>query len=222
MPKKSPKSIIQFFSNSTGKFYQLIPTKTLPALRINAVPMHKFAKLDPLEDVKRKISVLRPHGRILDTCMGLGYTAIYSAKLNEVKQVTTIEKDQEVIKICKFNHASSNLFVNSKIKIIEGDVSEIVSGFHDNFFDCIIHDPPTYVVAPELYSKNFYLELFRVLKFGGRLWHYAAMPGKSSGKSSSLPNKIISGLESVGFVGIEHDLYSDGIICSKPSGIKNF
>jgi hypothetical protein len=184
--------------------------------------MHKFAKLDPLEDAKRKINVLKPHGRVLDTCMGLGYTAIYSAKLREVRQVTTIEKDPEVIKICRLNQASSNLFSDSKIKIIEGDASEIIAGFEKDFFDCIIHDPPTYVVAPELYSKNFYSELFRVLKFGGRLWHYAAMPGKASGKSSSLPNKIISGLESVGFVGIEHDLYSDGIICSKPAINKNF
>ena len=216
MAKKPSKGTIQFFSESTGKFYQLLPTKTVPALRINAVPMHRFAKVDPLEDVKRKIEAAKPYGKVLDTCMGLGYTAIHSAKRNEVKEVTTIEKDPEVLKLCRLNQASSGLFTNSKIKIIEGDASEKVSEFKGNCFDCIIHDPPTYVVAQELYTRNFYSQLFRILKDGGWLWHYAALPGKAGGKESGLPKRIISGLEDVGFTEIRHDEYSTGVICLKP------
>ena len=53
MKKKAEKT--QFFSEGTGKFYQLLPTRTVPALRINAVPMHRFAKIDPKEHTARII-----------------------------------------------------------------------------------------------------------------------------------------------------------------------
>lgn len=209
------KQKIQFFSDKTGKFYQLLPTTTIPALRINAVPMHRFAKVDPLEDAKRKINAAKPRGKVLDICTGLGYTAIQASKRSEVMEVITIEQDSEVLALCKINEASSELFKNPKIKIIEADACEKIREFADASFDCIVHDPPTFVVSPGLYTKNFYMELLRVLKRGGRLWHYAANPGKAGGKSGSLAGRIMKNLKLAGFGDIDHDEHSTGIICRK-------
>ncbi|MEM4605911.1 MAG: spermine synthase, partial [Candidatus Pacearchaeota archaeon] len=115
---------IQFFSEKTKKFYQLLPTRTIPTLRISGVPMHRFSKIDPLEDTLRKISAVKPFGIVLDSCCGLGYTAIYSAKKNEVKIVYTFEIDDNVLEIAKLNDSSKELFENKKIILKEGDISE--------------------------------------------------------------------------------------------------
>jgi len=205
---------IQFFSPETNKFYQLVPTATIPVLRISGVPMQRFTKIDPLEDTLSKIKALKPKGIVLDTCTGLGYTAIYSAKKSNVKKVITIEKDKNVIEIAKLNPASSELFENPKIELIIGDSFEIIKKFHDESFDCILHDPPTFVMAPELYSLPFYKEMYRVLKKRSMLWHYCPEPGKLK-KKTKLKTRINSNLKKVSFVVIGYDKYSSGILAKK-------
>lgn len=208
---------IQFFSEKTGKFYQLVPTKTIPALRINAVPMHRFVHVDPLEDAKLKIEAAKPFGKVLDICTGLGYTAIEAARQKDVKSVTTIEKDFEVLNMADMNHASEELFKNKKIKIVQGDATEIIKDFERENFDTIIHDPPTFVMAPELYHIDFYKELYRVLKKGKTIWHYAPEPGKagSKGKNVRFVEGIIKRLDEAGFRELKHDKKSCGIIGKK-------
>ncbi len=208
---------IQFFSKKTGNFYQLYPTKTIPVLRINGVPMHRYIKIDPLTDTKTKIGASKPYGKVLDICTGLGYTAVYSAKLENVKEVITLEKDPEVLKIAKMNEASKDLFKNSKIKIVNKDVVEKIKKFDSHSFDCIIHDPPTFVMSPDLYTLNFYKELFRVLKKDGRLWHYAPEPGKakSEKKGEDFVERIILRLRQVGFRRIKRDKDSCGVVAYK-------
>lgn len=206
---------IQFFSEKTRRFYQLVPTITVPALRINAVPMHRFVNADPLGDAKRKVAAASPRGKVLDICTGLGYCAIEAAKSKAVESVATIENDAEVIALCRANEASSRLFTDTKITLIEGDAAEKIRGFADEGFDCVFHDPPTFVAAPGLYGKLFYSEIMRVLKKGGTLWHYAADPGKRSGRSGALAGKIMKGLQEAGFAGMRQDEPSAGIICTK-------
>ena len=208
---------IQFFSDITRKFYQLWPTKTVPALRINAVPMHRFAKVDPAEHTRRIIEAAKPSGKVLDICTGLGYSAIAAAKIRNVREVSTIEKDSEVLHIAKLNEASAELFKNPKIKIIEGDATQKIGEFAGGSFDSVIHDPPTFVVAPELYTAAFCQELQRVLKSGGRLWFYAAEPGKAGagGNASGLSERIIRNLQLAGFKDTRHDGASTGIIARK-------
>ena len=163
---------VQFFSSETNRFYQLFPTKTAPTLKISGVPMHRHTHVDPLTDTTLKIKALRPHGLVLDTCTGLGYTAIYSAKEPKVEKVITVEKDENVLKIAGMNEFSKDLFGNPKIEIIQGDVFEKIKEFPARYFDCILHDPPTFIMATELYSLGFYRELYRVLKPKSRIWHY--------------------------------------------------
>jgi hypothetical protein len=51
----------------------------------------------------------------------------------------------------------------------------------DGAFSRIIHDPPTFSLAGELYSGAFYRELFRVLAKDGRLFHYLGDPNSRTG-----------------------------------------
>lgn len=211
------KDKVNYFSAKTGKFYQLVPTRTVPVLKINAVPMHRFAKIDPLTDAKLKISALKPQGHLLEICTGLGYTAIQSAELKEVESVTTIEADSEVLDMARMNPDSRELFENTKIEIIEGLGEEVVKEMKSDSFDCILHDPPTFVVSPELYSRNFYRELYRVLKKDCILWHYCPEPGKAGPgkKNEKFISNTIKRLEEVGFVDVKHDKESCGILAKK-------
>ena len=215
MPEKTPeeKGKIQFFSDKTGNFYQLLPTETIPVLRINGVPMQRFVNTDPLADTKSKVAALNPSGKVLEICTGLGYTAIEMAKRKNVKQVTTIEKDEEVLKMCKLNDASKELFESPKTEIINEDASQIMDNFKDESFDCILADPPTFKIAPELYQIVFYKELFRVLRRRGKMWHYAPNPGKESGKKFS--ESIIKKLQRAGFKEVVYHEASSGIMCLK-------
>ncbi|MBS3073589.1 methyltransferase [Candidatus Pacearchaeota archaeon] len=213
--KEQKKNMIQFFSEETGLLYQLYPTGTIPTLKISGVPMHRHVKITPDIDTGLKIDSARPFGNVLDTCTGLGYTAIYSAKLEKVKKVTTIEKDENVIKIARMNEASKELFNNSKIQIINTDLNEKIKEFKVETFDTIIHDPPTFSMAVELYQLAFYKELLRVLKKGGRLWHYAPNPGKLKDKKP-LHAKIERRLKEAGFKNVLYDEKSNGVIAIKP------
>ncbi len=206
---------IQFFSKKTNNFYQLFPTKTIPTLRINGVPMHRYIKIDPQTDTESKINALNPIGKVLDTCTGLGYTAIYSARSPKVTSVITFEKDSEVLKITKMNESSEELFTNEKIKTINKDVSLAIKDLEDSSFDCIMHDPPTFTISPDLYQLKFYKELYRVLKPQGNLWHYTPKPGKTKGKSDNFISNIIKKLKEAGFRSIIQDKNSSGIIAKK-------
>ena len=175
---------IKFFDEKTKKFYKLVPTSTWPTLEISGIHMHRIKEVDPKTDSELKIKALgKIYGEILDVCTGLGYTAIIAARRKRVKKVITIEIDENVIKIARQNEFSKELFENPKIELIIGDAFEVIRKFEDESFDFIIHDPPRFSLAPELYSQEFYIQLFRVLKRKGRMFHYTGEPGKLSGKN---------------------------------------
>ena len=44
--------------------------------------------------------------------------------------------------------------------------------------DAVLHDPPRFGIAGELYSQSFYDQLARVLRPRGRLFHYTGTPNK--------------------------------------------
>ncbi len=206
-----------YFSPKTGKFYQLLPTRTIPVLKINSVPMQRYATLDPLTDTKLKILAAQPKGRVLDICTGLGYTAIEAARRKEVAEVITLEQDEEVLEIARINPASRELFKNKKINIKVGNAAETIRDFPQESFDIIIHDPPTFTMAPELYHSGLYRQLFRVLKQGGTLWHYAPRPGKAKtpAKADKFVANIIRRLKETGFVQVFYEEKSCGILAKK-------
>ncbi len=184
-----------FFSDNTG--YKLIPTKTWTTLTINSTPMHRYTFVDPKADTESKINLLKPViGNVLDTCMGLGYTAILASKTAD--KVVTFEKDKNVIEIARLNPFSKELFLAKNITIRDEDVFYAIKKFRNKNFDRIIHDPPTLRYAGELYSDEFYKQIFRVLKDNGIAYLYVPRPGISKNKAN-LKNTIMKRLKHIGF-----------------------
>lgn len=199
---------VSFFSDETNLYYKLQPTGSWPTLKLSSVPMHRHIKISPKKDTETKIKEVWPvRGIVLDTCCGLGYTAIMASK--NAEKVYTFERDANVQRIASFNPYSQDLFNNKKIEIQLKDVYEGISSFPDNYFDRIIHDPPTFKISPELYTKEFHKELFRVLKKGGMLYHYAPWPKKTKGKI--FYKRIQAQLIEAGFKNVEYHEVSCGI-----------
>ncbi|GAC1647010.1 MAG: methyltransferase domain-containing protein [Ktedonobacteraceae bacterium] len=172
---------IQVFSEATNRMCSLLPTNRTPSMLIAGFTMHRIVDIDPMQDTLKKIATLKPiTGRILDTATGLGYTAIEAAKTAE--QVFTVELDPGAQEIARLNPWSRGLFNNPKIQQILGDAYEVVPTFENDSFSAILHDPPVFSLAGELYSGTFYRELYRILKRGGKLFHYIGnLESKASG-----------------------------------------
>jgi hypothetical protein len=162
---------VETFSQATNRFYVLMPTETAPTVLNSGIPMHRIKDIDPLADTRRKIRTIAPVvGAVLDTATGLGYTAIAAAKT--ATAVTTVELDPAMLDVARLNPWSRELFECPNIEQRIGDSSEQIVRFADGSFSRIIHDPPMFSLAGELYSGAFYRQLFRVLKEKGRLFHY--------------------------------------------------
>ncbi|MCS7125356.1 MAG: RsmD family RNA methyltransferase [Aigarchaeota archaeon] len=164
-------------------FYKLVLVKWghPPTLEIDGIHMHRVKDFTPDVDTKMKLSLIRDLKccKVLDTCTGLGYTAIESIKRGAC-QVITFEIDENVLKIAHLNPWSRWL-EDSRIKIFHGDVSKSVEEYRE-YFDIVIHDPPRISLAGELYGLQFYQKLAKTLKTGGRIVHYVGQPGILSGK----------------------------------------
>lgn len=187
---------IQVFSEYTNRVCSLMPTRGAPSMLIAGFVMHRIKDIDPMQDTRRKIAAISPIvGRVLDTATGLGYTAIEASKTAD--EVITIELDPGVQEIARLNPWSRALFQNPKIHQLMGDAYEIVQTFEDESFSRIIHDPPTFSLAGELYSGAFYQQLFRVLKRGGRLFHYIGDP--KSKASGGITKGALRRLQEAGF-----------------------
>ena len=194
-------------------FYKLVPTIP-PTIEINGIRMHRTKEVNPLQDTRNKVNAVKPREgeTVLDTCMGLGYTAIEASKRGAY--VITIERDKNVIELAKINPWSRELFTGGKIQVIHGDAFEVVRKFRNESFDVIIHDPPRFSLAGQLYSEEFYRELFRVLKPGGRLFHYVGNPGKRY-RRKDLQRGVMERLRRAGFVGVKRVEEALGVVARK-------
>jgi len=186
---------IAFFRGSF--YYKLYPVAMdkAPTVEVSGIKMHRVVDIDPWRDAYSKVSVLNIHGgdEVLDICTGLGYTAINAYRRGG--NVLTIEVDKNILEIASYNPWSSEL---KDIKIILGDAAEVIKTLPDNYYDVIIHDPPRLSRAGELYSREFYSELYRVLRRGGRLFHYTGKVGYKR-RRLNISGGVASRLTKVGF-----------------------
>ncbi len=160
-----------------------------PTLEIDGIHMHRIKDVTPWIDSLMKVKVAKvSRGHVvLDTCMGLGYTAIHSL-LRGARKVYTIEVDENVIEITMHNPWSRRLG-DERVEVIKADATKAIHYFRDEMFDRIIHDPPRFSSRTgDLYSLEFYRELYRVLKPHGILFHYTGEPGVHGGP------KIVKGV----------------------------
>lgn len=182
--EENAPSKIQFFSEEMNCLYSLMPTEGAPTMLISGIPMHRVKGIDPYRDTLQKIKTIAPvTGTVLDTATGLGYTAIEAAKTAE--HVITVEIEPSALKVARLNPWSQPLFGNPKITQLVGDVFDEIEGFEDEIFTRIVHDPPAFSLAGDLYSGAFYRQLFRVLRRGARLFHYIGNLESKSGRTVS-------------------------------------
>jgi predicted methyltransferase len=188
-----------------------------PTIVINGIHMHKIINKSPYRDALNKVKLLGNirNRNILDICTGLGYTAI-AALMRGAKKILTIELNSSILRIAEFNPWS--YFLESRnITILNNDATKILPLINDNTFDKIIHDPPRFNIAGELYSLDFYKELFRILRPGGTLFHYTGTPMRKRGRGSGpIIRGIKERLQRAGFVVKYYDPIAEGFVAIKP------
>jgi len=170
--EKNSLYFIYIFENQTA--YKLYEPRMdyHPTLWINGSVMHTISVSNPIEDVKNKVKVLGEiNGEVLDTCFGLGYTAI-ELKNAGADKVYTYEISKAVLEIAKVNPWSKDAFSSSKILIHNSDIIPAIRQFPEERFSFILHDPPNIKINGDLYPLAFYKELYRVLERNGTLYHF--------------------------------------------------
>jgi predicted methyltransferase len=88
---------------------------------------------------------------------------------------------------------------------------EQIASMPSESVDAVLHDPPRFGIAGELYSQVFCHSLARVVKRKGRLFHYTGTPNKlTSGRD--VPNEVAKRLQRAGFA---TKLEGDGVLAVK-------
>lgn len=200
-------------------YYKLRLYNGVPVLEIDGVRMQLVkdfrTPLDYAKEVVRGLKIpSRGRHTVLDTCMGLGYTAIEASKKAGVDMVVTCECSEAVAALAKWNPLSEPIWdPEGKIIPLMGDVSKLVKDFESSMFSFVIHDPPRFSHAPVLYSSEFYRELYRVCKKGGRIYHYVGSVGKARGRD--IGKEVSRRLSEAGFKRIRHVKRLQGLFASK-------
>jgi predicted methyltransferase len=145
---------------------------------------------------------------VLDTCGGLGYFAAWALQ-GRAAQVVSFEKNPDVIWLRGLNPWSP--VVGAALTLTQADIALAVATLPANTVDAVLHDPPRFGIAGELYSQTFYEQLGRVLRRHGRLFHYTGTPNKvSSGRDVAA--EVTKRLRSAGFC-VEKN--GDGLLAMK-------
>ena len=185
----------------TGSYYKLVPTTGAPTLEINGIKMHRSKEIDPLLDAKLKTRlVVSAKDQVLDTCGGLGYSAMFAAKAGAEKVIST-EKSREVIALRNLNPWLEKMN-SQKIVFLHTDIVKEIDTFGNNLFNSVIHDPPRFTSASgDLYGKKFYDALFRVMAPRSKLFHYTGSPKKIRERDRFIKNTM-KRLEQSGFTSV--------------------
>lgn len=194
-------------------YYKLMATDSAPTLEISGVKMHRTQGCCPYAQAEAIVrTVVGPGDRVLDTCGGLGYTAIWAARLG-AERVVSVEHDMDVLEVARLNPWSEEYFFDSRIDVLAEDVTEFLTGEPAGSFDAAVHDPPHISRAGELYGKQFYFEISRVLRATGKLYHYVGEPYSRRGQKD-----IHRGVaERLSAAGLEPTYVKElaGFVCSK-------
>jgi len=200
----------------TTSLVKLVPTQWgAPTFEIDGIKMLPTLLVSPWDDAERKVGLIAPRGkRILDTCGGLGYFAAWCLH-GEAAQVQSYEINPDVLWLRRLNPWSPDYGWSATdvdaLALDTADVAERISSLPSASFDAILHDPPRFGIAGELYSQVFYDQLARVLKRRGRLFHYTGSPNRrSSGRD--LAAEVAGRLRRAGF---SAELEGDGVLAVK-------
>ncbi len=217
----SVKNKIFIFQNNDLKpievrkdgYCKLVPTNSAPTLEINGIKMHRSKDIDPLTDAKLKTQlVVKRDDHVLDTCGGLGYSAIFALKAG-AKKVTSTEKSPWVIKLRNLNPWLEK-YADKRLELLHADILGQINEFEDNRFNSVIHDPPRFTSATgDLYGKKFYAALLRVMAPHSRLFHYTGSPKKIKTQDKFIKNTMrrleLTGFKAVCFKNRLQGIYAE-------------
>ena len=198
----------------SGSLIKLVPTEWgPPTFEIDGIKMLPTAQVSPYADAERKVGLIQPRGKVvLDTCGGLGYFAAWCIQ-GGARQVLSFEKNPDVLWLRELNPWSPGMedAADSVLTLTQGDIAKEIAALPAGSVDAILHDPPRFGIAGELYSRVFYDQLARVLKRKGRLFHYTGSPNKlTSGRD--VPREVTKRLRLAGFTA---ELNGDGVLAVK-------
>jgi uncharacterized protein len=217
--------VFQPAARYTNSLIKLVPTEWgPPTFEIDGIKMLPTAQVSPYADAERKVGFIRPRGKvILDTCGGLGYFASWCLQ-GQAARVQSYEKNPDVIWLRGLNPWSPPAVsvvasavpsaggdataASGGLTLLSADIAVEIATLPDQAFDAVLHDPPRFGIAGELYSQVFYDHLARVLRPRGVLFHYTGTPNKlTSGRD--VPNEVANRLRKSGFT---TELKGDGIL----------
>jgi predicted methyltransferase len=190
--------------------YKLVPTDWgPPTFEIDGIKMLPTARVSPFEDARAKVQLVAPRGkRVLDCCGGLGYFTYWC--LNEqAAAVHSFEKSAAVLWLRGINPWSPPR--DARLTLQHGNVAEEIARLPARGFDAILHDPPRFGIAGELYSQAFYDELARVIVPGGLMFHYTGAPNSQS-RGRNLAKEVQRRLAKSGF---EAEPSGDGVLARR-------
>ena len=161
---------------------KLVPTPWgAPTFEIDGIKMLPTARVSPWADAAAKVALVRPAGAaVLDCCGGLGYFAAH-VLAGGAARLLSFEKSDEVLWLRRHNPWSPWPEApehGGRLDLRHDDVAVAIASLADASFDAVLHDPPRFGIAGELYSQAFYDQLARVLARGGRLFHYTGSPNR--------------------------------------------
>lgn len=194
----------------TTSLFKLVPTQWgPPTFEIDGIKMLPTLQVSPYADAERKVGLIQPRGKvILDTCGGLGYFAAWCLA-GRAQKVLSYENSAEVIWLRSRNPWSPE--TDQRVALTQGDITKQIVTLPSASVDAILHDPPRFGIAGELYAQAFYDQLARVIKRRGKLFHYTGTPNKlTSGRD--VPNEVAKRLRLAGFVAT---LIGDGVLAVK-------
>jgi hypothetical protein len=193
-----------------GSLIKLVPTEWgAPTFEIDGIKMLPTAGISPYEDARRKVELVRPRGStVLDTCGGLGYFAAWCMR-SKAARVLSYEKNPDVLWLRSLNPWSPA--PDEVLSLTQGDIVREIERLSDASFDAILHDPPRFGIAGELYSQSFYDQLARVLERRGRLFHYTGTPNRLT-TGRDVPREVSRRLANAGF---STEIRGDGVLATR-------
>ena len=197
-------------SRFSDSLIKLVPTPWgPPTFEIDGIKMLVSEKLSPYADAQNKVALIEPRGKvILDTCGGLGYFAVWCLS-GGATRIISYEKNPDVIWLRGLNPWSPA--PNDVLDLTQGDISQKIVELAEESVDAVLHDPPRFGIAGELYSQTFYDQLARVMKRGGKMFHYTGAPNKLT-TGRDVPNEVAARLKRSG---LKTRLHGDGVLAQK-------
>lgn len=192
-------------------YVKLVPAETgfgPPTFEISGIKMHRTKGIDPYEDAHTKAgAAVRRNDTVLDTCGGFGYTAIWARRLG-AEEVISVEVNPDIVALRRYNPWSKEYLEDAAIEKIEGDAADVVHDFDPGYFDSILHDPPRFTLAENLYSSEFLESLISILRPGGTLAFYTGEPYRAA-RGQSFVDNLLKRMRKLGV----KPRYNSGIQC---------